>query len=374
MRLFAFLVSGMILPAAFVCGGNIGFNQTNLVSDLPGVAANTDPNLVNPWGISFGPTSPFWIANNGSGTSTLYNGAGTPQPVSPQPLIVTVPSAGAGPGSPTGTVFNGSMTNFGGNPFLFASEDGIISAWKPTDGTAATVQVNNSGSGAVYKGMTLAGNDIFVTNFNSGAVEEYDSSFTPVSTAGKFLDPSLPAGFAPFNIQDINGDLYVTYALQDAAKHDDVAGPGNGFVAVYDASGNLLSTLISQGALNSPWGLAVAPAGFGSFGGDLLVGNFGDGMINVFNISTGAFIATLDDANGMPLINQGLWSLAFGNGAGGAGTGTLFITAGIPGPNGQVEDHGLFASIDAVPEPASFLLIGIGLGVVGLIRSKHARQ
>ncbi len=347
---------------------NIGFNQTNLVSDLPGVAAHTDPNLVNPWGISFGPSSPFWIANNGTGTSTLYNGSGTPQP-----LIVTIPpGSGTGAPAPTGTVFNGSA-NFGGAPFLFATEDGTIASWAPADGAAAVLQKNNSSTGAVYKGMTIAGNDLFVTNFNSGAIEEYDSSFTLVSTAGKFTDPAIPAGFAPFNIQNINGNLYVTYALQDAAKHDDVAGPGNGYVAVYDSTGNLVSTLLSQGALDSPWGLVVAPAGFGSFGGDLLVGNFGDGSINVFNLSSGAFIATLDGANGMPLINQGLWSLAFGNGTGGAGTGTLFITAGIPGP-GQVEDHGLFASIDSVPEPSSATLAIVGFGLVAIALSRRQRR
>ena len=349
--------------------GNIGFNQTNLVSDLPGVALNTDPNLVNPWGISFSRTSPFWIANNGSGTSTLYNGAGTPQS-----LVVTIPSAGAGAGSPTGTVFNGTPANFGGNAFLFASEDGIISAWKGSDGTMATVQVNNSASGAVYKGMAIDGADIYVTNFNSGQIEEYNSSFAPVVPSGTFTDPSLPAGFAPFNIQNINGDLYVTYALQDAAKHDDVAGPGNGYVAVYDASGDLLSTLISQGALNSPWGLAVAPAGFGSFGGDLLVGNFGDGTINAFNLSTGAFIATLDGAKGLPLINQGLWSLAFGNGTNGTSTGTLYLTAGIPGPGGQIEDNGLFAELDPVPEPSSYTLSMIGLGLVALAIARRRRN
>ncbi len=369
MKTVTAFIFGLTFSAIFALGANIGFNQTNLVSDLPGVAAHTDPNLVNPWGISFSPTSPIWIANNGSGTSTLYNGAGTPQA-----LIVTIPpGSGTGTSAPTGTVFNGTA-NFGSAAFLFATEDGTIASWAPADGTTAVLPVNNSSSGAVYKGMTIAGNDLFVTNFNSGNIEEYNSSFGLVSTTGKFTDPSLPAGFAPFNIQNINGDLYVTYALQDGAKHDDVAGPGNGYVVVYDANGNLLNTLISQGALNSPWGLAVAPAGFGSFGGDLLVGNFGDGSINAFNLSTGAFIATLDGANGMPLINQGLWSLAFGNGAQGTSTGTLYITAGIPGPGGQVEDHGLFAAIDAVPEPSSATLAILGFGLVAIALTRRQRN
>ena len=344
----SFLSSALI--AFSICGwaGSIGFNQTNLVSDIPGLAANTDPNLINPWGVSFGPTSPFWVANNGSGTATLYNGAGAPQA-----LVVSVP------GNPTGTVFNGNMANFGGAFFLFAGTGGIISSWAPADGVTAVVQVDNSTS-AAYTGLTIAGNNLYAANFRGGAIQEFDSSFAPVSTSG-FVDPNLPAGFAPFDVQNINGDLYVTYAPQDRST-----GAGLGFVDVYDPGGTLLSRLISGGALNAPWGLAVAPAGFGSFGGDLLVGNFGNGMINAFDINTGAQVGTIDDASGMPVINQGLWTLTFGNGALGQGTGTLFLTAGIPGPGGQVEENGLFASLDPVPEPSSISLAILGLGVVAV--------
>jgi uncharacterized protein (TIGR03118 family) len=249
MKILRFFVFPVTFSAISAFAGNIGFNQTNLVSDLPGVALNTDPNLVNPWGVAFGPTSPFWIANNGSGTSTLYNGAGTPQS-----LIVTVPTPAGGtpPSAPTGIAFNSNSANFGGALFLFDTEDGTISSWKGSNGTNAVLQVDNSSTGAVYKGLTIAGSDLYATNFNSGQIQVYNSSFAPVTPTGTFTDPSLPAGFAPFNIQNINGDLYVTYALQNGAKHDDVPGPGNGYVAVYDASGDLLSTLISQGALNSP--------------------------------------------------------------------------------------------------------------------------
>ena len=363
----AFLTTLVVVPARLaLC--DIDYFQTNLTSDLPGVAAHQDTNLVNPWGIAFAPTSPAWISDNGSGLSTLYNGAG--QTI---PLVVTVPppTGGTPPSAPTGVVFNGT-TDFDGSHFIFATEDGTISAW--TSGTAATLEVDNSASGAVYKGLTLGNNGgtelLYAANFNSGAVDVFNSSFHTASlAAGAFTDPNLPAGYAPFDIQNIGGMIYVTYAKQDAQKHDDVAGAGNGFVDVYNTAGALQGRLISHGALDSPWGLAVAPASFGPFGGDLLVGNFGDGEIDAYNPTTGAFLGVLKDSHGNPIINQGLWGLSFGNGANGFNANDLYFTAGIPGP-GAVEDHGLFGVIQPTPEPGMFLPIG-ALSLALILRKRR---
>ena len=327
------------------------FYQTNLTSDLPGVAQVTDPNLVNPWGIAFSGTSPIWVADNGTGLSTVYNGAGQPFPIA-TPIVVTVPppSGGTPPSAPTGIVF--TNTGFGGSHFIFATEDGTISAW--TSGSNAVREADNSGSGAVYKGLARVGTTLYAANFNSGNIDVFDTNFASTTAPGGFTDPNLPAGYAPFDIQNINGLLYVTYAKQDADKKDDVAGPGNGFVDIFDANGVLQKRLISNGPLNSPWGLAIAPAVFGAFGNDLLVGNFGDGTINAFDPVSGNFLGALTDASNNPIVIDGLWGLAFGNGANGASTNALYFTAGIPGPD-QIEDHGLFGDIQQVPEPTSLL-------------------
>jgi uncharacterized protein (TIGR03118 family) len=320
--------------------------QTNLVSDIPGLAATTDPNLVNAWGISFSPTSPAWIADNGTGLSTLYSGS------SIIPLVVTIPPPMGGSGSaPTGTVFNGggafnvtanSLT--GSSVFIFDTEDGTISGWSPSvDQHNAVLAVDNSGSGAVYKGLAIGTTEshtfIYATNFNSGWIEMYDSNFKWVKN---FTDTELPWGYAPFGIQNINGYLYVTFALQDSDKHDDVAGPGHGFVDIFDLKGNKLKRLISRGWLNSPWGLALAPAKFGSFSGDLLVGNFGDGHVSAYNISSGAFLGQMIRPTGKTLEIMGLWGLAFGNGAAAGPVNTLLFTAG---PNHEAD--GLYGTLTA---------------------------
>jgi uncharacterized protein (TIGR03118 family) len=208
--------------------------------------------------------------------------------------------------------------------------------------------------------MVGAASQLYATNFRAGTIDVFDSSYAPVNMPGTFTDPNLPAGYAPFNIIDLGNLLYVTYALQDAAKKDDVAGAGHGFVDVYTTSGVLVQRLITQGSLNSPWGMALAPSSFGPLGGDLLVGNFGNGMINAFNPSTGAFLGTLNDTSGNPLVNQGLWGLAFGNGSQGTLTSTLYFTAGIPGPD-DIEDHGLFGSLTNAPEPGSMALVATAL-------------
>ncbi|MGH9582391.1 MAG: TIGR03118 family protein [Bryobacteraceae bacterium] len=360
MKRFVAIAAIMLAPLAVGAAGDSlnGYVQTNLVSDLPGVAAHQDADLVNPWGIVAGPSTPFWINDNGIGLSTLYNGAGTKLG-----LIVTVPppANSSGPSAPTGIVFN-SGSSFGGAHFIFDTEDGTLSAWN--SGSSAALKATSS-MGSVYKGLTIGNNGsadlLYAANFGLGRVDVFDSNFHSATVSGGFQDQSLPAGYAPFDIQNIGGKLYVTYALQDAAKQGNVAGPGNGFVDVFDLNGNLVQRLMSQGALNSPWGLALAPSGFGEFSGDLLVGNFGDGMINAYDPSTGGFLGTIDTPEGMPVVIDGLWGLSFGNGAQGQALDALYFTAGVAGPD-QIEDHGLFGSLStATPEPQSLALAGLGL-------------
>jgi uncharacterized protein (TIGR03118 family) len=325
--------------------------QSNLVSDIPGLAANTDTNLLNPWGIAFSATSPFWISDNHGGVSTLYNSAGTPQT-----LVVPIPSpAGLNPlGAPTGIIFNGT-TNFvvASNAvarFIFSTEDGTIVGWSAASG--ALVKADRSAAGAIYKGLAIGSsggsNYLYATDFHNGKVDIFDDNYNPVALSGSFTDPAIPAGYAPFGIQNVGGQLLVTYALQDAAAEDDVAGPGHGYVDVFDMNGNLVRPFYVQGVLNSPWGIVQAPMGFGPFGGALLIGNFGDGHINAFDPATGSWMGTLNDATGNnPLEIQGLWGLVFGNGGNGGDPHKLYFTAGIPGP-GAIEDHGLFGSLSAV--------------------------
>jgi uncharacterized protein (TIGR03118 family) len=329
-------------------------NQTNLVSDLSTVgAAHTDPHLVNSWGLAHGPTSPWWVADNGKGVSTLYDSSGNPQS-----LVVTIPPPSNMPNAtsaPTGIVFNSTsdfVVGHGNNSpalFIFATEDGTISAWNGSAGSTAVLEVDNTNqtTGPVYKGLALAstgsGNFLYAANFRTGAVDVFDTHFNKVTLPpGRFTDPNLPAGYAPFGIQNINGKVYVSYALQDSAKHDDVPGAGHGFIDVYDANGVLQQRLVSQGSLNSPWGMTVAPSNFGAFSNDLLVGNFGDGKINAFNPTTGAFLGPVVDATNTPIAIDGLWGLAFGNNAAAGSANTLFFAAGI-----NSEAHGLFGSLTA---------------------------
>jgi uncharacterized protein (TIGR03118 family) len=356
----------LALPAAAT-----GYFQTNLVSDIPGLAKFTDPNLKNPWGITHSATSPFWVSDNGSGKSTLYNGAGQPFPVG-SPLVVTIPPPpGSLPGSlgaPTGVVFNpvSGSGAFTGNLFLFATEGGTINGWRGALGT--TAETNVITTDAVYKGLALgnngSGNFLYATNFTGGKIDVFDSSFNPATLPGSFTDPTLPAGYAPFNVQNIGGSLFVTYAV--ASGDEDVPGPGNGIVDVFDLNGNLERRFFSGGVLNSPWGLAEAPANFGEFSNDLLVGNFGDGTINAFKRDTGEFLGTLKDSLGNDIINEGLWGLIFGNGGNGGDPNTLYFTAGL-----DEETHGLFGSL-AVPVPSTVVLLGSGLA--GLLTFARARR
>lgn len=342
--------------------------QTNLVSDISGLAANTDPNLKNPWGIALTPTSPFWISDNGTGVSSLYNGQGQPFPIA-NPLVVTVPppSGANPPSSPTGQVFNGT-SSFEVVPgraarFIFATENGTIAGWNPVaNPTNAILKVDNSASGAVYKGLAIgnngAGDFLYAANFTAGKIDIFDATFNPATLAGNFTDPNLPAGYTPFNIQNLGGKLFVTYALTDANNpKEDSPGAGNGFVDVFDLNGNLERRLVSHGVLNSPWGLALAPAGFGEFGNDLLVGNFGDGKINAFDPLTGALLGQLHDNLGNPIVNEGLWGLQFGNGGNGGDKNKLYFAAGI-----ENEEHGLFGRLEAIPEPGTLALVCGALG------------
>jgi uncharacterized protein (TIGR03118 family) len=336
------------------------YRQINMVSDQAGKAALTDPDLVNAWGLAASPGtntspgSPLWVADNGSDKATLYAGASATS-VSKVPLVIDVTGA-----APTGQVFNSdgsafivsdSHGNSGSSLFLFDTENGTIDGWAPNVGnpsgsnpSTVTEVARNNGANAVYKGLAVATvkgkNFLYATNFRSGRVEAYDSTFTPVEMpGGLFVDPGLPAGYGPFGIAEIMGKLYVTFAKQDATLHDDVAGPGNGFVDVFTNTGAFVRRLVTRGALNSPWGLALAPRSFGRFGGDLLVGNFGNGLINVYNPANGASLGRLTRSNGLPIQIGGLWGLMFGNGNA-AGTNELIFSAGPFG-----ESHGLLGKI-----------------------------
>ncbi len=331
------------------------FKVTNLVSDGFVPAVTIDPSLVNPWGMSSSPTSPFWVSDNATGLATLYNGAGTKIG-----LTVTIPSPPrtGGASAPTGQVFNGLSRPFkvtsggktGAAVFLFATENGTIAGWAPSvDGTNAITAVNNSREGAVYKGLAIGhtggANFLYAANFHSGDVEMYNYRFQLVKV---LRDPTVPAGYAPFNVQNLGDTLYVTYALQDADKKDDVAGSGHGYVDAFSLDGSFLRRVASAGRLNSPWGLDIAPAGFGSLAGALLVGNFGNGVINAYDPVTGAYKGKLLGDNGQPIVLGDLWGLINGNGGSGGDANTVYFTAGI-----RNEAHGLFGSLSVIPTTTS---------------------
>ena len=352
-RLLACLLLGLVsVPLA----AQERYHRTNLVSDIAGVALRTDANLVNAWGIAFSPTSPIWIADNGTGVSTLYQADGQAFPVG-SALVVTIPPPGGAqpPAAPTGIVFNGTpgfvvsaKGHSGPSLFIFVTEDGTISGWSPgVDLHNAIVAVDNSAPGgvdnstlgAVYKGLAIAqaGSQTFIyaTNFRDAVVEKYDSNFKLMKT---FADTNVPAGFAPFGIREMDGRLFVTFALQNDKKHDDVSGPGNGFVEILESDGSF-HPFAGQGTLNSPWGLAESPRNFGKFSDAILVGDFGDGRINAFD-KGGVFLGQLQDELGQPMEINGLWGLAFGNGALAGKRNHLLFTAGIGD-----EGHGLFGFI-----------------------------
>ena len=326
----------------------------HLVSDLPGWADRVDPNLTDPWGIALSPTSPFWISNGGSGTSTLYNTTGELFPVGNQTIVRIPTGAGrSGRSKPTGQIWNGTpgFELAVGRPatFIFATEGGAISAWnRNVDPTNAIVVIDDPS--AIFIGIAMGvaedGPMLYLANFRAGTIDVFDYAFQSVMTAGGFRDPTMPAGYAPFNIQRFGKSLYVAYARQGESKTIDVPGDGNGFVSVFDLEGNFRRRLISNGVLNSPWGMAVAPAFFGDYSNTLLVGNFGDGRINAFDLATGTHVGTLQYKDGTPIGLEGLWGLTFGNGGSGGNANTLYFTAGVSG-GGAKEDHGVFGSVSA---------------------------
>jgi len=352
----------LALPAAAT-----SFTVVNLVTDDQSVNAAqiTDPNLKNAWGISYSPTSPFWVSSNEVGLAVLYRVDPLSNATTKQGLEVTIPGAG----NVTGQVFNpASAGNFNGDLFLFVSEDGTISGWKGSLGTNAEVLQLSSATNS-YKGAAIAviGTDayLYAADFAGNQVDILKGNAAAPDLAGSFTDPGIPSGFAPFNIQNLGGTLYVTYA-KVGPDGDDESGPGNGFVSAFDLQGNFLGRVGSDGTLNSPWGLARAPASFGQFAGDLLVGNFGDGRINVFDTTTDTFIGQLLGAGGIPLAIDGLWGLIPGNDGGAGNSQSIYFSAG-PGD----EEHGLFGVL-AVPEPATAALIGLSIMMLGVARRRTA--
>jgi len=317
-----------------------GYNLKMLTSDQAGTAPNIDPNLKNAWGISFSPTGPFWVADNSSGFSTVYNSTGVPQGLN----VVIPPASGTGKGRPTGTVYNPTTgfvvtdgTHSAPGLFLFDTEDGTISGWSPSvNGTQAFIAVNHKADrGDNYKGMELASNGtttlLYTVDFFNAKVRVYDGTWTEVSLSGSFTDPRLPAGYAPYNIRKLGNRLFVLYAKQNAQKNEAQEGPGLGLVDIFDLNGNFLRRFTAGGKLNAPWGIAQAPPSFGTFGGNVLVGNLGDGKITAYDANTGAMKGQLANPQGTTIVIDELWALTFGNGGQGGQKNLLYFTSGPVG-------------------------------------------
>jgi len=351
-RHVALPLGAFIVVASHAQAAQSEYRVRSLVSDGSVPAQNTDPDLVNAWGLASSPSGPWWVANNGTGTSTTYDSAGESAPIR-----VDI-SNGADPSPVTGMVFNGSTefvisdgTSSGPATFLFASEDGTINGWAnnvPPGSRETQVVVDNSGSGAIYKGLALGGSGgglfLYAADFHNARIDVFDSDFQPATMEGDFTDSTIPEGFAPFNIVNIQNRLYVTYAKQDAAGEDDVKGKHLGFVNVFDTEGRLIKRLIKRGRLNAPWGVAMAPGDFGQFRDMLLVGNFGDGKINAYDPDTGKWRGVLKRSPSHTIVIDGLWALEFGNGGQGGSTNSLFFTAGP-----QDEEGGQFGRINLRP-------------------------
>jgi uncharacterized protein (TIGR03118 family) len=363
-RTIGWIVGVACAAAQVACGGGGGssasvptvqraaaaLTDTALASDGVIVAAHTDTNLSNAWGLASQPGGVFWVADNNSNKVTVYDGTGAPQA-----WIVNVPAATNGPANPTGEIFNATTdflitTSVGTAPaqLILAGEGGTITAWaRSVSSDTATIGYYDAAGGAVYKGLAMAkastGNQLYATDFRNAKVDVFDSHFRKITPVGAFADPMIPSGFAPFGIQAIDNELYVTYAKQDSTAHDEVLGAGLGYVDVFDANGGFLRRFASAGSLNAPWGIALAPAGFGSIGGNLLIGNFGDGAINAFDLTSARPLGAISLANGRQLAIPGLWALAFGDGLANLPANTLFYTAG---PNNQAD--GVLGRIDVV--------------------------
>lgn len=344
----------------------VPFTATNLVTDdeVAHPAQITDPGLKNAWGIAFSPTGEFWVSSTGAGTSPVYSVDPATQATIKLPLTVAIP----GDGSVTGQVFNGS-TSFNNNRFLFVSEDGTVSGFRPELGTTGVrpaetivpaLPENN------YKGAAIGsvwGYDyLYAANFKAGAIDVYKGTLAAPALTGSFTDPGLPAGYAPYNVQNLNDSLYVTYALQDAAKTDEVPGVGLGYVDKFNLNGDFVERVASGGTLNAPWGLAIAPSSFGPVAGELLVGNFGDGRISIYDADTHAYLGQVLDSNSEALSIDGLWAISAGN-DGLAGSSQLLYFAAGP----DEETRGLFGVLTPVPEPSAYAMMLVGLGVLTLL-------
>lgn len=338
--LLAVVIAALFATVPLQAAEGNSYTVTPLVSDQPGVAAFTDPNLVNAWGLAASATSPWWVADNETSVSTLYNG-NTGQP---QPLVVSV---GTDSG-PTGVVFNGGSgfvvtngTQSGPARFIFDGEDGVLRGWSPGVDATHALQAAVGDPDAIFKGLAIADNKLFAADFHNNEVAVFDSTWNIVD---RFTDPDLPDGYAPFGIQTLGGNVFVTFAKQDADAEDEVAGQGRGFVDEFDTSGNLLRRVAQRGQLNAPWGLALAPSDFGRFSGDLLVGNFGDGQINAYELGANGQYEHRGELreDGRQIAIDGLWALGFGNGANAGPRNALFFTAGP-----DEESHGLFGKITA---------------------------
>jgi uncharacterized protein (TIGR03118 family) len=342
-------------PPTMTAPASVKFAVMSLVADTSGttpygvaMTPHTDANLVNAWGLAFDPAGFVRVADNGTSKSTLYDGNGVPQS-----LVVSLSAGTAGTANPTGIAFNGtqdfrvSQAGVSGvSAFIFVGESGTISAWSPSvNATNAVMVVDAGAAGSVYKGAALAtvggANFLYATDFHNNNVDVFDAQFQKTSLPGNFKDPGLPVGYAPYGIQAIGNQIYVTFALQDAGAHDQISGAGLGFVDVFDSAGNFVKQLVAGGALNAPWGVALAPANFGAFSDDLLIANFGDGKINAFNPTTGSMVGTLSDAAGTAIAIDGLWGIAFGNGLHNQPTNTLFFSAGPAD-----KTHGVYGRID----------------------------
>jgi uncharacterized protein (TIGR03118 family) len=363
----ALLSAGLALSPAV----EAQYTQTNLVSNIPGLATLTEPRLVNPWGLSRTGTSPFWTSNQGTNSSTLFAITGS---TSVSEVLVNangfvgIPTTAGGPQGPTGQVSNTNTASFQLTPgntstssrFLFANLNGTISGW--AGGLTSTIEATTTG--AIYTGLAIntAGTRLYAADSAGGHVNVFDSAFAPVNLPGSFADPKVPATFVPFNVQDIAGKVYVTYAPAGLAAQR-AATPGMGVVSVFDENGVLQQTLINGTQLAAPWAVTLAPAGFGKFGGDLLVGNFSfaSSVINAFDPLTGAFVGSIPIDVGAGNTPGGLWGLMFGSGAGNGGdANTLYFLDGING-----ETAGLFGAVAAVPEPEVVVLLGVGLAAIG---------
>jgi uncharacterized protein (TIGR03118 family) len=363
-------ITGSIFALLAIPVWAVPFTATNLVTDdqAANSAQITDSGLKNAWGLSFAPTGPFWVSANGTDTSPLYSVNPVSQVTAKLPLTVSIPGSGA-----TGQVFN-SGSSFNGNRFLFVSQDGTVSGWRPALGTTGLIPAETivpASAANLYTGAAIgsvSGNDyLYAADFKSGTIDVYKGTAAAPALTGTFTDAAIPAGYAPFNVQNLNGSLYVAYALRDNATNDEVAGPGLGYVDKFTLNGDFVGRVASNGTLDAPWGLAVAPSSFSAMAGDLLVGNFGDGHINIYDSTTFAYLGQVLDVNNQPVVIDGLWAISPGNGALAGSSNLLYFTAG---PND--ETHGVLGVLTPIPEPSAYAMMLVGLGMLGLLIRRRA--